>query len=206
MKRPSLRHSSTNNNTSDDDDDDDDEQQLQSSLKRVRISTSPGELRLDRDLQQLGWTSGHRFLTKDILLERSHALGLTLVVSGTVRIYIDIPRMYPHNAPTICRVDGASFVTTTTTTTTGRDNAAAAAASCAWSPIKTLGDFIHTILQQLSESTSMAIDAIDAPTKHQSLFAPNRFDVGYDRRTVVTSSNSTTTTTTTTGMHKAMEC
>jgi hypothetical protein len=152
---------------------------LQSSLKRVRISTSPGELRLDRDLQQLGWSSSHRHLTNDVVVNRSHALGIVVHVAGAVRIQLDFSRLYPHSGPTIARMDGATAAT------------AASLAVIEWSPIMTLGDYLSELLRQLSETTHMAIDAIDAPMKYQTLFSENRFDVGYIRPTTMTDSSST---------------
>lgn len=154
---------------------------LQSSLKRVRISTSPGELRLDRDLQQLGWSSSHRHLTNDIVVNRSHALGIVVHVAGTVRIQLDFSRLYPHSGPMIAKMDGATAATVEKL------------AGIEWSPIMTLGDYLSALLQQLSETTHMAIDAIDAPLKYQTLFSENRFDVGYRRPSTTTTRSSTAT-------------
>lgn len=154
---------------------------LQSSLKRVRISTSPGELRLDRDLQQLGWSSSHRHLTDDVVVNRSHALRIVVHVSGTVRIQLDFSRLYPHVGPTIARMEGATAAT------------AANLAVIEWSPIMTLGDYLRELLRQLSETTHMAIDAIDAPMKYRTLFSENRFDVGYIRPSTMANSSSPTT-------------
>ena len=147
---------------------------LQSSLKRVRISTSPGELRLDRDLQQLGWSSSHRHLTNDVVVNRSHALGIVVDVAGTVRIQLDFSRLYPHSGPTISKMDGATAATVESL------------AVIEWSPIMTLGDYLSELLRQLSSTTHMAIDAIDTPMKYQTLFSENRFDVGYRRPTTTT--------------------
>lgn len=169
---------------------------LQSSLKRVRISTSPGELRLDRDLQQLGWSSSHRHLTNDIVVNRSHALGIVVHVAGTVRIQLDFSRLYPHSGPMIAKMDGATAATVEKL------------AGIEWSPIMTLGDYLSALLQQLSETTHMAIDAIDAPLKYQTLFSENRFDVGYRRPSTTTTrvSSNTTDTSSSRVSISTMEC
>lgn len=197
----------------------DDDLQLQSSLKRVRISTSPGELRLERDLQQLGWwassSSSHRHfsLTKDVVLERSHALGIVVhVAARTVRVQLDIPRMYPHATPVIVRVEETP-TTTTTTTAYSAPALTLLAKRIPWSPIMTLGDFLQRLLAELADSTTMEVDKdidyidyvdyidLHTPTKHHqntilSVLAPNRFDVGYERSPSTTTHNRMTTRTT----------
>ena len=100
---------------------------LQSSLKRVRLNCSPGELRLQRDLMTLPpqvWNTtttttnnnnnngsgcdGRRWiLTADsnISLSLVDPLRLVLQFAGTGRIWIQIPRMYPHRPPVISRIE-----------------------------------------------------------------------------------------------------
>ena len=87
---------------------------LQSSLKRVRLNCSPGELRLQRDLKSLPqhiWnqiSEGHFVFTFDstISLSLVDPLRLILQVSEAGRIFIQIPRMYPHRPPVVSRIEG----------------------------------------------------------------------------------------------------
>eukprot|EP00980_Cylindrotheca_fusiformis_P005810 scaffold1223_cov119-Cylindrotheca_fusiformis.AAC.13 len=104
-------------------------QSLQSSLKRVRLSCSPGELRLQRDLKFLGGDNpNHWYPISDrcwnyydnddddddsnsnddaiIQLHWTDSLRLVLQYQETGRIWIQIPRMYPHRPPTISRIEG----------------------------------------------------------------------------------------------------
>ena len=113
-------------------------QSLQRSLKRVRLSSSPGELRLQLDLR--GLTLGHEWIqaAEDVWhwprtgcrLEQSQVdpmrLILQIPLSNTnvncanasekeggkgnnsnrtsTRVWIHIPRMYPHRPPNVCRI------------------------------------------------------------------------------------------------------
>lgn len=181
MKRPSihLMDSSSCNNA---------DELLGQSLKRVRISTSPGELRLDRDLQQLGWSTSNRFLTDHIWLDRVHALRLVLMISNRIAMHIDIPRMYPHEAPKLVRVVQEDERDSDSSRTPSSSSSLQLPDYAAWSPIQTIQDYIQYLLEQLSMQSEsdigMAVDEIhNQPLKHvaKSLFAPNRFDVGYDR-------------------------
>ena len=102
---------------------------LQSSLKRVRLSCSPGELRLQRDLRNLvteqGWNQvgEHCWNLEDVAsleqVTKQDPLRLLLLVRcGGVgghgqstgettwkRCWITIPRMYPHRPPVISRIE-----------------------------------------------------------------------------------------------------
>lgn len=191
MKRPSIRmmESSTSELSSD--------EELGSSLKRVRISTSPGELRLERDFTQLGWTPSNKWLSPDIYMDRVHALQLVIYLQGNnkgkgCKLHIDIPRLYPHSPPKIVHIEGGEGTLLKET-------------EYAWTPVMTLQDFISQVWQTYQqqqtpdeEERSMPVDAItDLPAKHVTLFAPNRFNLGYDQ--------SATTACTTTAAVRAME-
>ena len=97
-------------------------QSLQSSLKRVRLSCSPGELRLQRDvgsLSTMGWGelilngSGNvdgvcwQHRGTGAILMQDDALRLKLRLPNNVGImWIQIPRMYPHRPPVVSRLEG----------------------------------------------------------------------------------------------------
>ena len=101
-------------------------QSLQRSLKRVRLSSSPGELRLQLDLRQL--VQGHEWIktAEDVWhwprtqcrLEQSQVDPLRLVffVPGrnatTTRLWIQIPRMYPHRPPSITQIQHVNATST----------------------------------------------------------------------------------------------
>ena len=100
---------------------------LQSSLKRVRLSCSPGELRLQRDLRNLvseqGWNQVGEYcwnfqdLASLEQVTQQDPLRLLLLVrcggvSGQAarkstwkRCWITIPRMYPHRPPVISQIE-----------------------------------------------------------------------------------------------------
>ena len=102
-------------------------QSLQRSLKRVRLSSSPGELRLQLDLRQLTQNNEWIQTSEDVWhcprtkcrLEQSQADPLRLVFflptsstcsrnASATRIWIQIPRMYPHRPPTITQIQHAA--------------------------------------------------------------------------------------------------
>lgn len=81
---------------------------LEHSLKRVRLTCSPGELCLQRDLKHLlgsCWRrveEGDEFVyQRDRLLLRHAGLRLTLVVDGTIEVDLRMDRHYPHVPPTV---------------------------------------------------------------------------------------------------------
>jgi hypothetical protein len=185
-------HPTPNRNNDDDDDD-----WLQSSLKRVRISTCPGELRLDRDIQQ--WmmmmqkeqqqnSNNNHWMTK-VSLERNHALGIIVHIDGMARIQLQFPRLYPHVSPWICSMEGAILNSTNVPFITTHYQSADATTTT-WSPIMTLCDYIPILLQNISLKTTtttstntiptaMSIEETSIPSKHL-LFSPNRFNHGYN--------------------------
>jgi hypothetical protein len=98
-------------------------QSLQRSLKRVRLSSSPGELRLQLDLRHLVMAQDWVQLADDVWhlptrhcrLEQCHVDPLRLIldlpaadpmghVTGTTRLWLQIPRLYPHRPPAVTRI------------------------------------------------------------------------------------------------------
>ncbi|CAB9497745.1 expressed unknown protein [Seminavis robusta] len=108
-------------------------QSLQSSLKRVRLSSSPGELRLQRDLRHMvssgTWVPQQDNRHKNsevwmwhppappvtvkahnqpppphIELKKVESLRLRLTFQHSVVAWIQVPRMYPHRPPLISRI------------------------------------------------------------------------------------------------------
>jgi ubiquitin-protein ligase len=91
-------------------------QSLQSSLKRVRLSCSPGELRLQRDLKSLvssqGWTQNEDcfYLPEIAKLEPvspHDPLRWVLRLHNHSTVWMQIPRMYPHRPPVILKVESS---------------------------------------------------------------------------------------------------
>ena len=91
-------------------------QSLQRSLKRVRLSSSPGELCLQRDIRDL--VLSHNWIPVDeeawrspegYLLERpdSDPLCLALHLRTNASCRLHFPRMYPHQPPLVRRVHSA---------------------------------------------------------------------------------------------------
>mmetsp|Transcript_27039 Transcript_27039/g.39964 ORF Transcript_27039/g.39964 Transcript_27039/m.39964 type:complete len:214 (-) Transcript_27039:101-742(-) len=202
MKRPSLVMMDSSSTCSSDD-------ELGSSLKRVRISTSPGELRLDRDLSQLPEWQSHsqkcrrvcRFFGRwNFVLDRTEPLGLVLTVKESqwmLRISISISRMYPHQAPKIAHVNYQSTASDHHVSDSNLHRALTAQNhECWWTPIKTLSDFLQDLLERLAvvlppstqsdegdDYCRMEHDGGEShlPRKVNLGFPPNRFDIGYDR-------------------------
>jgi ubiquitin-protein ligase len=90
-------------------------QSLQRSLKRVRLSSSPGELCLHRDLRHLvvqgNWISRDEEemwqSPQGYMLERPLSDPLRLLFRvQSYRCWILIPRLYPHRPPQIRQVQG----------------------------------------------------------------------------------------------------
>jgi hypothetical protein len=178
MKRPSLTLVGSDSS----------EDELQSSLKRVRISTSPGELRLDKDLAQLEGWNGRVHFRDGCVLERPEALRVTVTCHKRLRVCIGVSRMYPHDVPKVLLQQSYEG---------NHRSSEPVEISQWWTPIKTLSDLLDYILprvisascsrqkDQQEEFIIMDHEYLDGPAKHQSRFDPKRFDVGYDRSTPV---------------------
>jgi len=138
---------------------------LQSSLKRVRLSCSPGELRLQRDLLALPsygwrllpsggecndvWDSHPKWLCANAELQMLDPLRLKLTM-GQCRVWIQIPRMYPHKPPTITRTENTETLWIRDVPR-GEDNAMPGYSlhhTMEWSPIRQIGDLLSCLLQR----------------------------------------------------------
>lgn len=90
-------------------------QSLQHSLKRVRLSSSPGELRLQSDLRQLVLNGPWEQVQEDTWscpslscsLERSSVdpLCLLFIFRNTAACALQFPRMYPHQPPILSQMN-----------------------------------------------------------------------------------------------------
>lgn len=82
--------------------------ELGSCLKRVRISMSPGELRLDRDLSELAakWThvDDRAYQCADARLERTNDPLRLLLRLQHAELHLMISRLYPHAPPVVTNV------------------------------------------------------------------------------------------------------
>ena len=226
------------------DHDDETDVVLGSSLKKVRISLTPGELRLDRDLAGLTVVSDRTWLLRpdDVWLDRlNDPLQLLLRMGETARVYIQLSRMYPHVPPTVARVEnpfGTIRAVRVMMANPGiqqqqmnqsdehgqqhqpqqqqnqpwfeiNDQNETVLVYHRWSPIMWIGDLLRFLVeafdhdrqhpqpqrqsigttpqQQYQEQQQIRHRQQHEPSKHQTLFAPNRFDLGYDRSSVETS-------------------
>ena len=90
-------------------------QSLQRSLKRVRLSSSPGELRLQLDLRHLVMSREWVQTAEDVWywprtacrLEQCQVDPLRLILTlpqQYATVWIQIPRMYPHRPPVVTRI------------------------------------------------------------------------------------------------------
>ena len=95
---------------------------LQRCLKRVRLSSSAGELCLQRDLCDLAATAGWQCVDNDDCQWTFPAKGLTLVRKAPLQlvlrvpsrtstgtavdsmVWLQIPRLYPHRPPVVSRI------------------------------------------------------------------------------------------------------
>lgn len=180
-------------------------------LKRVRLSTSPGELRLELDLEHLAtamhWTqvNNHRWGSKHgVILERRRQDPMSLVLhfDQSTKIWMQVPRCYPHEPPVITHVQHPyvlhvivtlepamhSMMTIQSDTTLVYDK---------WSPVRQLSDLLDYLTATLSQrqchhrhiSTPTLLsdeDMQEAPKPILNLqkeLRPNRFDLGYPKPT-----------------------
>jgi hypothetical protein len=144
---------------------------LQTSLKRIRLSCSSGELRLQRDLTALshfGWQTvehetGDAYLPqwrmgRTTTLTLLDPLRLQFRVS-TVSLWIQIPRMYPHRPPVIARTDCSPVIFVITDSPLGLNDGMLqhnpeGSAIMEWSPIRQIGDLLTFVLEHLSLNKS----------------------------------------------------
>lgn len=166
--------------------------------KRRRHSPSPGELRLEHDLELLGWNRAYQHTWKysnDIYIRRLGNLLLQFHCRDYV-LQIELPKFYPHAAPHVRVIQAPPNTTTmphirlTVTTEQQQPSSIQNNNTYPWSPIQTLRDLLQFLMQSLLSNKRKPSQTI------QDWFAPNRFDVGYERP----NPNHTTTGS------RAMEC
>jgi ubiquitin-protein ligase len=138
---------------------------LQRSLKRIRLSLSPGELCLQRDLASLTWerVSEDRWTLPACVLERVDPLLLQLS-SRTQSCSISIPRLYPHRPPVITRVNGL-YYTSIAIKENVHENAVytneRAAVITDWSPLWRLENVLSACLAVLRREPPVVGEAIN---------------------------------------------
>jgi len=200
-------------------------QSLQRSLKRVRLSSSPGELRLQRDLRHLVVSCHWSALSETVWQSPCRTLFLEQPASDPLRlllkvacykVWIQIPRMYPHRPPLISRITNSPLSIVIAESPEQQqsictNNTSNTAVYTEWSPVQRLSHVLNFIvdcltnqksIQDIGCSTQEADKATEKklPTllfveEHKMedadyhltsssddlTFAPNRFDVGYER-------------------------
>ncbi len=175
-------------------------QSLQSSLKRVRLSCSPGELRLQRDLRflpSMGWQPEEDqdskdssvpflvdsnpkwyFQSHDVVAELQLLDPLRLMLSiqhpqRCSRLWIQIPRMYPHRPPVIPRVENMAMdqiiiVDEPPGMPQGQDTASETPGPTViyqgWSPVRQLGDLLGFLLKTSAQQPIHARSSSAAST------------------------------------------
>lgn len=177
-----------------------DYQSLQSSLKRVRLSCSPGELRLQRDLRDLiglGWhligSDNENLDVNSISFESNprwylpggtvpaevhfldaHRLVLHLKLPTDVgRIWIQVPRMYPHRPPTVSRIERLWMdqIVIHEAPPSGKkppSNGAASRHSKVllyndWSPVQNLGTLLQFLVDNALHATGTVPSQVTSP-------------------------------------------
>jgi ubiquitin-protein ligase len=141
-------------------------------LKRVRLSTSPGELRLERDLHDLAtmsmhWTrvSNRRWESKHgvVLERRQDPMSFVLHFDQSTQIWMQVSRSYPHEPPIVTHVQHPhvlhvivtlepastmhSMMIIQSDTTLVYDN---------WSPVRQLSDLLDYLTETLSLSPRLS--------------------------------------------------
>jgi hypothetical protein len=197
---------------------------LQSSLKRVRLNCSPGELRLQRDLKFLSMEHNWNQINErcwsfandeegdsNIQLHLADSLKLVLQYSETGRIWIQIPRMYPHQPPVITRIEGLwmeRIMVHVVAPDASVRNEETSVRGCRntvvfphWSPVMNIGTLLEfciatarahpapttTALPSTSLEESKTYQEqeermeVSHPFKFTSAFLPNRMDVGFEK-------------------------
>ena len=180
------------------------------SLKRVRLATSAGELRLERDLhhmtmhggwKRLGnrrWESTHGF----VIERREDPLEFVLHMSHHTQVWMQLSRLYPHQPPMITHVVHPR-IQHVIVSVESPVNAYAVTTHChstalvynRWSPVVQLGDFLDFLVEGLSkhgdrnvvtptllsDNDSLMQEETGVSLELETVFTPNRFDWGYPK-------------------------
>ncbi|KAJ1403315.1 hypothetical protein B484DRAFT_457573 [Ochromonadaceae sp. CCMP2298] len=77
----------------------DDQSSLEDTIKRFRITNTPGEIRLSKDLKDVAGLPGVQFILTD------HPASVVVQFSAEKRVparfLVEVSRYYPHNSPTV---------------------------------------------------------------------------------------------------------
>jgi len=180
---------------------------IERSLKRMRVtSASPGELRLQRDLQratnQSGWMQIGNSTWKAAIdytwafIRQSDAQPLDLYVEwGEWNFLLRIPKLYPHHPPVVAHLHqkGCAFRCNSIVfqaAPRSEDASEQDSVISGWNPLLGLDESLILLCKKLASWQPSAVFGMDfTPTSHAtrqspysilpSFFPPNRFDVGY---------------------------
>lgn len=175
-------------------------------LKRLRLSTSPGELRLERDLHHLPmhwtrvnncrWESRHGM----VVLERKRdPMTFSLQTDQNSQVWIEISRSYPHEPPVITHVHHPYVCDVIVTLEPAMNSIMTIHSDKTivydkWSPVRQLTDLLdYLVVALLSRQTHRNVqtptllsdeDMQEEPKTILDLqreLSPNRFDLGYPK-------------------------
>lgn len=171
---------------------------LDTSMKRVKISTSPGELRLSKDFDQL--ITEHNYSMKSfgvispdgkIVIRKDplDALHISINFVGEWTFRVKMTRMYPHSLPIIYQCGQYSSYNDMSHTQRNfrlsfnpkkpsADGSSASAICRWWTPISRLIDLIIW-LQGVTQDTEVKNVEMKEYLGVESWLMSNRFDVGY---------------------------
>jgi len=183
------------------------------SLKRVRLSTSPGELRLEGDLRSLATFTRmdcRHWVSKKgdgALFERQFGDAMTFVLylSQHTQVWMEFPRQYPHEPPKITRVIHPYFDHVVVTVQPAMVDSFTPHSSDTtivydqWSAVRRLEDFLCFLVAALKQSRPRDVvtptlmsdedmdmdmqDMTESTLNLQQELTPNRFDQGYTKKT-----------------------
>ncbi|KAJ1416772.1 hypothetical protein B484DRAFT_454192 [Ochromonadaceae sp. CCMP2298] len=130
----------------------DDHNSLEDTIKRFRITNTPGEIRLSKDLKDVTGLSGVQFILTDHPASVVVQFGAAEEHRVPARFLVEVSRYYPHNSPTIqCLESGFDSHVIGT-----GGEVMHVHLNYGWSAIGTLG----TVLQILEEVRSLYRDPV----------------------------------------------
>lgn len=173
-------------------------------LKRLRLSISPGELRLERDLHHFAmhWTrvNSRRWESEcGVVLERKQdPMTFVLHLDQDSQVWIEISRSYPHEPPVITHVQHPYVCHVIVTLEPAMNSMMIIQSDTTivydkWSPVRQLSDLLDYLVVALSRQTHRDLetptllsdeDMQEEPTTILDLqreLSPNRFDLGYPK-------------------------
>jgi len=187
-----------------------DEAVAPTSFKRMRLTTSPGELRLEGDLRNMtSWTrvDNRHWVSKKgdgALLERQFASPMTFVLylSQHTQVSMEFPRQYPHEPPKVTSVvhpfihDVNVSIQPATMSSSCYSSSDATIVYDQWSAVRRLDDFLGFLVEALKHhprnlvtptlmsdgDEEMEMDVASCGVEHE--LSPNRFDRGYPKEVI----------------------